>query len=82
MSLACESLDLQVDVAASVEDALAAYDGKRHSLVLTDYQMEPANGIDLVLRLQELDPAAKIIFMTGYGCRTGGVHCCVLRTIC
>ena len=65
ISLACESLDCEVDVASTVEEALQKYRDKQHTLILTDYQMAPHNGIDLALRLREINPNAECVFMTG-----------------
>lgn len=65
VSLACVSLDCEVDVASSADEAAKLYDHKRHTLVLTDYQMGSVSGIDLVLELKKLNPNVECVFMTG-----------------
>ncbi|ADE54434.1 response regulator [Coraliomargarita akajimensis] len=66
VSIACSSLECSVEMASGGAEALELYKEKRHTLVLTDYQMAPLNGIDLVLRLKECDPDVECILMTGF----------------
>lgn len=66
VSIACRSLECEVEMAGSATEALEMYRAKRHTLVLTDYQMEPLNGIELVVLLKDFDREVECILMTGY----------------
>ena len=48
-------------------DALRLFDPKAMLVVLTDLLMPDMDGLQLIVKLQELDPAVRIIAMTGGG---------------
>jgi DNA-binding NtrC family response regulator len=52
-------------MAQSAEQALAAYKERRHSVILTDYQMEPINGLQLISQIRQFDPEANCLIMSG-----------------
>lgn len=66
VSLACESLDCEVDMASNADEAIRLHGDKQHDLILTDYQMAPTNGIDLVLTLKETNPEVVCVVMTAH----------------
>lgn len=66
VSMACSGLNCEIDLADNAEDALSLYQQKQHSLVLTDYIMEPINGVDLLLDILKFDPNANCLIMSGY----------------
>lgn len=66
LSIVCGSLDCEVDLAKNGELALQLYEQKRHSLVVTDYRMEPMNGIHVVSRIREVDPDVQFLMITGF----------------
>lgn len=51
----------------SVEHALKALDATQFDLVLTDYMLPGANGLDLLRQLKEKDPECPLIVMTAFG---------------
>lgn len=65
VSIACSCLDCEVETAKSAEEALAAYKERRHSVILTDYQMEPVNGLQLISQIRQFDPEANCLIMSG-----------------
>ena len=66
ISIVCASLNCLVDVASDGLTAVQLYSEKRHTLVLTDYKMEPLNGIDVVAKIRHVNPDAFCMIMTGY----------------
>ena len=66
VSLACESLDCAVDVASNGTEALKLYAEKEHTIVLTDYQMQPVTGTLLISQIRKIDPQARCILMSGF----------------
>lgn len=48
------------------DTALGALEGEVFDLLLTDIQMPGIDGIELARRGAELDPAMKIVFITGF----------------
>lgn len=51
----------------SVEDALAALEDAPPKYAIVDLRLEDGNGLDVVDRLREIDPAARPMILTGYG---------------
>ena len=54
----------QVEVASSGKEAIAALDGDRPDLVLTDIRMPGASGLEVLARAREVDPELPVILMT------------------
>ncbi len=66
ISLVCDALGCSVDVASDGFEAIKLFQANRYDLVLTDYVMEPMNGVYVVSRIKELDPTANCILVTGF----------------
>src|SRR5687768_8414998 len=59
--------DLQVEFAASGEEALAKLTEVRPALVVTDLVMPGMSGLELVAQIVEQHPQIPVILMTGKG---------------
>lgn len=57
----------EVTTAADGEEALAALDGARFDLLLTDLRMPGMDGLDLSRRGRILDPDLTVVMMTAHG---------------
>lgn len=66
VSLVCANLDCAVEAVQDPTEALEKYKASNYSLVLTDYMMEPINGIELVAEIRKINPKAACMIMTGY----------------
>lgn len=56
----------QVSFALSGEEAFQRYKEETFDIVIADISMKPMNGIQLLEKLKEYDPAVIVILMTGY----------------
>jgi two-component system response regulator RegA len=56
-----------VRAVASVPDAASAAAADPPEFVLLDLRVGPAHGLDLIPELARLDPATRIVVLTGYG---------------
>lgn len=58
----------EVQEAISSTSALQILEKEKHrcELVLTDFEMKPTNGLQLVHRIVQKSPGMKILFMSGY----------------
>jgi DNA-binding NtrC family response regulator len=54
-------------LATSVEEAMKAVDRKACDLIISDYSMPNANGLDLMKRLDDAGHEIPVIIMTGFG---------------
>lgn len=66
ISIVCDAIGCRVDLARDGFQALKLYEERRHDIVLTDYVMEPMNGIYVALRITELNPDAVCLLVTGF----------------
>jgi len=57
----------EVRLAASAEEALAAFAPRSYDLVITDLRMPGASGLDLLDLVRERDPDTPVVIMTAYG---------------
>lgn len=64
-----EDFGVEVHLAADAEAALACFDERRWSLVVTDVRMPGIDGIELLSLLKERSPGTPILVMTGYADR-------------
>lgn len=55
-----------IDVADNAESALKLYEKNKYDLILLDIKMPGMSGMDLLLKLKEIDPDAIIILITAY----------------
>ncbi len=56
-----------VRMAANYEEAIAAAQSESPELAILDLRMPGRSGLELVQALKKLDPATKIVVLTGYG---------------
>jgi DNA-binding response OmpR family regulator len=61
-------LNATIEVAGSVEEALAISDGTTIDLVVTDLNMPVASGLDLARELRKRQDIPALIFVTGSHC--------------
>ncbi len=64
---ALESDDVQLAFAETAEQALALIERQPPDLVVTDLRMPGMNGLELVQKIAEMDPAIPVVLMTGLG---------------
>ena len=64
-----------VDLAASVADALASLGRTPVDVVLTDLKMPGADGLDLVKRMQNAYPLVPVVVLTGQGTIASAIEC-------
>ncbi len=62
-----EKRNIHVTAAANGEEALDVLRRRHIDVVVTDVQMEPMNGCQLLREIRQLDPAMPAILMTAYG---------------
>ncbi|MGJ8640328.1 MAG: response regulator [Opitutaceae bacterium] len=62
---ACMKLNVKSEMASTADQAIELFKSRRHRLVITDYLMEPINGLELAKKLREIDPNVEIIFVSG-----------------
>jgi DNA-binding NtrC family response regulator len=62
-----ESEGYLVNVAVNGEEALEAYGKAHYDMVMLDLKMPGIDGMEVLRRLKEEDPEARIIMMTAYG---------------
>ena len=56
-----------VRMAANYDEAIAAVQSESPELAILDLRMPGRSGLELVQALRKLDPATKIVVLTGYG---------------
>ena len=61
-----EELGYTVVAASSGEQALEVVEKQGVDLVVTDYKMQPLNGVELIGRLRETHPELPIILLSGF----------------
>lgn len=66
LSIVFGALNCEVDLAVDGNEALLLYEEKRHSVVVTDYKMEPIDGIDIAKRIILINPSVQFIIITGF----------------
>jgi DNA-binding NtrC family response regulator len=57
----------QVETASGVEEALRKFESGRHSLIVTDMRMGDGDGLQVMQRVRQLQPAIPVILLTAYG---------------
>ncbi|HSG64469.1 MAG TPA: response regulator transcription factor, partial [Gammaproteobacteria bacterium] len=55
-----------VGCAASGEEALAMFSEQSPDVTLVDMRMTPMDGVEVITRVREIDPAARLIMLTNY----------------
>jgi DNA-binding NtrC family response regulator len=56
----------EIDIAEDAEAALRLYEKNKYDLILLDIKMPGMSGMDLLIKLKEIDPDAIIILITAY----------------
>jgi DNA-binding NtrC family response regulator len=64
----------EAEVAGDAEQALRLLESLRPDVVFTDVRLPGMNGIDLLRRIREFDPALPVIIMTAHGTIEGAVE--------
>lgn len=67
LSATLKKRKIQVTAAANGQEALNVLRDRHIDVVVTDVQMEPMNGCELLRQIRQLDPAMPAILMTAYG---------------
>jgi DNA-binding NtrC family response regulator len=67
MTFNLEEAGWHVDAVANGAEALDRFDPQRHDTVVTDLRMPEMDGMQLLERLQQLDPAVVVVVVTAYG---------------
>ena len=62
-----ERAGYDVRAAVSAEDGLRQLDAFKPDVVLLDYQLPGLNGIEMLAALRKVDPAVKVVMLTGQG---------------
>ena len=55
-----------VGSAASGEEALAIYGEHKPDVTLVDMRMTPMDGVEVIMKVREIDPGARLIMLTNY----------------
>jgi CheY-like chemotaxis protein len=61
-----EELGYSVQIAISGEEGLKLYESSRFDVVVTDYRMPRMNGKELIVRIRQLNPNARVIMLSGF----------------
>ena len=61
-----EEVGCRVKVANNGEEGLKLFQSEKFDLVVTDYKMPRMNGTELITRIRLLDPAARVILLSGF----------------
>jgi CheY-like chemotaxis protein len=61
-----EEQGFHVEVAGNGEEGLKLFLSASFDLVVTDYRMPRMNGVELIVRIREKDPQARIILLSGF----------------
>lgn len=65
--LAGQEENYEIVTSSSPLDALAWVRQQSFDLVITDYKMEPINGIALIQEIRAIAPATRFVLITAYG---------------
>ena len=65
-SLLLEELGYKVQSARNGEEGLKLFQASNFDVVVTDYRMPRMNGVELIERIRQLNPNARIILLSGF----------------
>jgi CheY-like chemotaxis protein len=65
-SLLLEELGYRVQSARNGEEGLKLFETSNFDVVVTDYRMPRMNGVELIERIRQLNPNARIILLSGF----------------
>ncbi|MFW5874339.1 MAG: response regulator [Verrucomicrobiota bacterium] len=66
VAILCSQLECVIDTARSGVEALEKFEEGDYALVISDYQMEPINGLELIDRMRSVRPDQECILLTGF----------------
>ena len=61
-----EELGYTVEVAENGEKGLALFQASNFDVVVTDYRMPKMNGVEMIARIRQIDPHARIVLLSGF----------------
>ena len=61
-----EELGYRVQIALNGEEGLKLFKNANFDVVVTDYRMPEMNGVELIGRIRQLEPQARIILLSGF----------------
>jgi CheY-like chemotaxis protein len=61
-----EELGYSVQIAINGEEGLKLFEGSNFDVVVTDYRMPGMDGQQLIERIRQLDPNARVILLSGF----------------
>ena len=61
-----EEIGCCIQIAVNGEEGLRLFQSARFDVVVTDYRMPRMDGAELIQRIRMLDPAARIILLSGF----------------
>jgi CheY-like chemotaxis protein len=61
-----EEVGYRVPIAANGEEGLKLFESFAFDVVVTDYRMPRMNGAELIQRIRQLEPNARIILLSGF----------------
>ncbi len=57
---------VRVDTAGTAEDGMVKFNELKPDLVIVEFQLKPANGIEILKRLRQMDPQVMVVLCTAY----------------
>jgi CheY-like chemotaxis protein len=61
-----EEVGYRVKIAVNGEEGLKFFEAEKFDIVVTDYRMPRMDGAELIQRIRKLDPAARVILLSGF----------------
>jgi len=61
-----EEVGYRVQIATNGEEGLRLFESSSFDVVVTDYRMPRMNGAELIARIRQLKPSARIILLSGF----------------
>jgi CheY-like chemotaxis protein len=64
--LVLEEIGCRVEIAQTGEEGLKIFQSRAFDLVVADHRMPRMNGVELIGRIREISPQARVILLSGY----------------
>ena len=64
----------EVDTAFSGEEGWEKYQARYYDVVITDWKLQGMDGLELLHKIDQMNPQAKVIFITGFGDEASAVQ--------
>lgn len=81
MCAALKKLGYETSEAATGQEGVAEYKRSRHDVVITDVMMPDKNGLQTITEIRALNPAVKIVAMSGGGANNDGSYLELARDV-